>query len=164
MTKKVSPFSWRSKRRPYKKKGRQVFVTLLLILILVGIILIFLRQFYFLAALFSVFFVYWALNITEPGEVEYKVDNQGIWVGNQLYEWGRLGNFWCQEQDNYHLCYFKDYRSFLGHVILTAQDKVIINKLKQTLKLKLTEKKPEDNFVDKLIRWTQTKVDLEKTA
>ncbi len=164
MAEKIQPFKWRSKRRPYKKKEGHVFVTFLLILILIGIILIFLKQFYFLAALFSIFFVYWALNITEPGEVDYKIDSRGVWVGNQLYEWNRLGNFWCTQQDDVYLCYIKDFRSFFSYIIITAKDKITADKLQQILKLKLTEKKPDDNFADKIIKWTQTKINLEKTS
>ena len=72
----VIEIEWDGLGRPFKKKDRQLFVTLLLILVLVGVILFFLKQFSFLAALFSVFFVYWVLNTVEPKIIKYKISRK----------------------------------------------------------------------------------------
>ncbi len=159
--KKAVWLEWESVGRPFKKKDRQLFVTILLILILVGVILFFLKQFSFLAALFSVFFVYWVLNTVEPRRLGYKVTDEGVWVGDELFEWERLGNFWCEEKDGYYLCFIQAKGRLFGVIILTLQDKNIQQKLKEVLSKKLTEGRPPEGVIEKILNWANSKIDLE---
>lgn len=152
---------WEAVGRPFKKKDNQLFMTILLILVLIGIILIFLKQFSFLAALFSVFFVYWVLNTVEPRRLKYKVDERGVWVGDELFEWGRLGNFWCEEKDGYHLCFIQARGRVFGVIILTTPEKAVLEKLKAVLGRKLSASQPPRGVIERILNWVNSKIDLE---
>ncbi len=145
---------WQSFSRPFTPPQKQVLTTLLLILLLVSIILFFLRQFSLIAALISIYFVYWALKTVQPQKVRYLINKDGIWVGDKLYKWSHLREFWFENQNNYYLFFIRSSQGLSHLIILTVpNEKEIVEKIEKHLRSKLNYNPPQPSFIDKIIKF-----------
>ncbi len=69
--------SWKAKSRPYKPAEEQTRSVLVVLGILVGLVLIFAREFMLLLVIIAGAFYYYAITRTPPEQVEYSITNKG---------------------------------------------------------------------------------------
>lgn len=85
---------WSAPSRPFKKHNRQVFSTIGVIGLLIGLILFFAGQVIPVAVVFAAIFLIYVMFSTPPTMVVHKLTTHGIRVEKTIYYWDEMGRFW----------------------------------------------------------------------
>ncbi|PWU23491.1 hypothetical protein C5B42_02980 [Candidatus Cerribacteria bacterium 'Amazon FNV 2010 28 9'] len=153
--------SWQAASRPFKKRDREFYTTIAIIVFLLTLILFFAGQFLLIAVLISLAFVTYVLNSVPPEPVHNAVTTFGIRTGDQLFYWQELGRFWFGEQYKSQLLYIETARAFPAQLILII-DGVDQENLKKILLKYTVHEKPKATWLDNAANWMQEKFPLEK--
>jgi len=86
-------FSWKAPLRPFKRRDREFWTTVIAIIFLVGMILFFVKEWLLIAAMVALAFVYYVLSTVPPEEIEYRITNRGITFADKSYDWDYLWRF-----------------------------------------------------------------------
>lgn len=152
-------FEWMALSRPFKKRNRQFFVTVLVIALLVSLILFFSGQVLPIAMVFSVVFLNYVLSVIPPQEIRHTITTFGVNVEGNLYYWQELGRFWFDTKYGSTLLFIEVAR-FPGRITL-----VIPKEKKEAIQEVLTEvllhQKPPLSTFEKIAQWLQEKFPLE---
>lgn len=156
-------YSWRAPARPFKRRDREFWTTVLAIVFLVGLILFFVKEWFLIAAIISLTFVYYVLSTVEPEEIEFKFSNRGLIYVGQTYPWESLDQFWFSERYGQRTLNFNAKTGFPGRLtLLTGQGDE--KEMKTILAKYLLEEEPKPSFLDNAADWLQKKVPLESEA
>lgn len=153
-------YSWSAPARPFKRRDKEFWTTVLAIVFLVSLILIFVKEFFLIAAVISLVFVYYVLSTVEPEKIEHKITNKGLIFAGQSYPWEALKQFWFSEKYGSRVVNFELREGLVGRLTLLlgeAEEK----KLKEILLKYLIEEETTPNFMDKASVWLGKKVVLE---
>src|SRR3989344_2790499 len=69
--------NWRSPSRPFKKRSRDYFTTIAAIVFLIGVILLFIKEFLLIGVILALMFVSYVLATVPPEEVEHEISTEG---------------------------------------------------------------------------------------
>lgn len=152
-------FEWKSAARPFKKRNRQYYTTVALIVFLVSAILFFAGQFLPIAVVVTVAFLVYVLSSVPPQESRISITTYGIRFDDQLYYWEELGRFWLDEKSeqkviNIELGRFPHRITLLYH---PDDEKNIVDVLSEVI---LQERPPLTSY-EKASKWLSEKVPLE---
>lgn len=86
--------SWTAPARPFKRRDRKFYTTIIAIAALCGLVLFLIEGFLPVILIISIVFLFYILSTVEPEEIEYKITNKGIKIGNTRTDWKLLGRFW----------------------------------------------------------------------
>lgn len=153
-------YTWKAPVRPFKRRDREFWTTVLAIVFLVGLILFFVREWFLIAAIISLTFVYYVLSTVEPEEGEYKIANRGLIYGGQTYLWENISQFWFSEKYGQKVINFEMRVGLPGRLTLLV-GRGEEAKIKELLIKYLVEEEVPPNFLDKAADWLQKKVPLE---
>jgi hypothetical protein len=78
---------WTAPARPYKKRSREFYTTILSIAFLLGIILLLLKEFLLIGVIIAFAFLSYVLSTHKPEDVAHQVTTKGIRTDNKLFEW-----------------------------------------------------------------------------
>ncbi len=154
--------SWDAPSRPYKKRDREFYTTIGVIVFLVSLILFFAGQFLFIAVVVSLAFVAYVINTVPPETVRNSITSFGIHNGETLYYWEELGRFWFSKQYGQNLLHIETARAFPGVLVLLIQD-LLEDDLKKVLLKYTVFEKPKDTQLDKWAKWLTEKFPLDST-
>lgn len=153
--------SWKAPARIYKKRNREYFTTIAVIVILVSVILFFAKEFLFIAVILSLAFVSYALAAVPPHEVEYVISNKGIRSGGQLYHWQWLRRFWFESKWKQEMLVVENLATFPGRLMLVLTPEVKKEELEKQVGAYLIKERPQFTFVEKAANWLSRKVPLD---
>lgn len=91
--------SWNAPGRPFKKKGRQFYSSILLLLFFFEVILFLFGQYGLMAVLLALAFLSVALAVVPPHDFHYKITTEGIKVEDYFYIWSELYDFYFKRVD-----------------------------------------------------------------
>lgn len=152
---------WNASSRPYKKRDREFYTTIAVIVFLVSLILFFAGQFLFIAVVVSVAFVAYVLNTVPPESVHNSITTFGIHTGDSIFYWEELGRFWFTEAYKTKLLHVETARAFPGVVILLLEG-VDEETVKRIMTKYTVFEKPKATWLDNSAKWLQEKFPLEK--
>ncbi|MBP9700655.1 hypothetical protein KBD71_05240 [Candidatus Woesebacteria bacterium] len=155
-------YEWVAASRPYKKRDREFYTTIGVIVFLLSLILFFAGQFLFIAVVISAAFVAYVLNTIPPEDVHNAITTFGIRSGQQLFYWEELGRFWFTQKYKTSMLHVETARAFPGVLVLLLTDATQEEVLKKVLVKYTVFEKPKDTWVDKASLWLQEKFPLEK--
>lgn len=89
---------WEAPGRPFKKRGREYFTTVGMIVVLLAIIFLFLRDFLVIGVILALAFVVYVLATVPPDMVETKITTRGVTSAGHTYLWEKLVSFWFSEK------------------------------------------------------------------
>jgi len=142
--------AWKSKSRPFQKRGKDYFLSLLLLLLLFIFIALITREFLLIAVGVSLIFVAFVLAKVEPGEIEHKITKNGIVSGNHAYLWEELKYFWFSKKAGSEILNIETRLRFPARLIILV-DTVSVAGVKNLLSKYLPFREvPEFTFLD---RW-----------
>ncbi|MFZ5438051.1 MAG: hypothetical protein ACOZAK_03290 [Patescibacteria group bacterium] len=150
---------WLAPSRPFRKRNKQFFTTVLVIALLISLILFFSGQFLPIAMVFSVVFLNYVLAVIPPQDITHKITNFGVSVEGKLYAWQELGRFWFDKKYD-SLLLMIETAYFPGRLTLVLppeKKQEVIDILSEVL---LHQKPPLSTF-EKLAQWVQEKFPLE---
>lgn len=86
--------TWTAPSRPFKRRNRDFYVTILAIAGLFGIVLFLIEGFMPVLLIISLVFLFYVMSTVEPEAVTYKVTTLGIKVGDKRTDWEIMTRFW----------------------------------------------------------------------
>ncbi|HVZ66809.1 MAG TPA: hypothetical protein VG917_00975 [Patescibacteria group bacterium] len=91
--------SWSAPGRPFRKKGKQFFTSILLLLLFFEVILFLFSQYELMLVILALAFLGTALAVVPPHDFHYKITTEGIKVEDYFYIWGELYDFYFKTMD-----------------------------------------------------------------
>lgn len=91
--------SWTAPGRPFRKKGREFYLSVLLIFFLVEVIAFLFGQFQLMFAVAAITFLSIALATVPPKDFHYRISTEGVKVEDHFYIWGELYDFYFKKID-----------------------------------------------------------------
>jgi len=153
--------SWKSPARLYKKRNREYFTTIGVIVLLLSVILLFAKEFLLVGVILALAFVAYVLASVAPPEVEHVLTNKGVRTGGKLYPWQLLGRFWLETKWGQDSLMVENLLGFPGHLVLLLPKDIDRSALEKTMSSRLLKEKPSPSPIDKAAEWLQRKVPLE---
>lgn len=149
-------FSWTAAARPFKRRTREFYVTIITIAIIVGLILFLTEGFMPVVLLISLIFLFYILNTVEPERIEYKITNQGLKIADKKTEWELLNRFWFTKRYDSELL-------ILGMNVVPGRMELVVNSsdketLRKTISRYLSEEEIPPSFLDKAANWFAKKL------
>ncbi len=154
-------FEWGALKRPYQKKDKEFWVTVLSILGLVSLILVFVKEFFLILALLGFVFLYYVLTTVQPEKSKYKITNKGIYISSsEKLDWGVLKRFWINEKWNYQVLNIETWLKF-PRVISLVIPKKEKEEIIELLEKYIPQEEESPQFLDKFTDWLARKFPLE---
>lgn len=91
--------SWSAPGRPFVRKSRDFYLSILLIGILLDIILFLFSQYIAMLAVVSLVFLSFVLSTVPPKNFHYKITSEGIKIEDYFYIWRELYDFYFKKID-----------------------------------------------------------------
>lgn len=114
--------AWTAPGRPYKKRTRSYFASILLIMILVEIILFLFSQYALMAVVGSLVFLAFALALTPPGNFHYRISTEGIMVEDHFLLWKELYDFYFKKRNGIDVLHIRTYAMLPGELTIILGD------------------------------------------
>jgi hypothetical protein len=149
-------FSWTAAARPFKKRDRDFWITIIAIVAISGLILFLVEGFMPVILIISIVFLFYILNTVEPENIEYKITNKGVKVAEKMNNWDTLNRFWFTKRFNSDLLVFESYT--LGgrlELVINSKDK---GSIKKELSKYLVEEEVSPSGFDKATNWFSQKL------
>lgn len=151
--------AWTAASRPFKKRSRRFFTTILVIGLLVSLILFFAGQILPVAVVFSIIFMVYAMSVVPPAVVKHKITTFGIRIDGDILPWEELGRFWFETKFDQKLVNIETAR-FPNRIsiLLGDQTEEIIELILSEVLLK--ERPPLTQF-EKMGQWLEQRIPLD---
>jgi len=149
-------FSWKAPARPFKRRDRQFWVTVIAIAVVFGMISFLAEGVMPVIVIISVIFLYYVLSTVEPETVTFSITTWGVKIVDKLNPYGSLNRFWFTRRFNDMLLIFET-ATFPGRleVIINPKDK---EKIKTLLKKYLPEEEAPPSGLDKAANYFAQKL------
>jgi hypothetical protein len=94
----VTPLEWTAPGRPFQKRGKQFYLTALLIMLLLEIILFLFSQYLLMIVVLSLVFVGFSLAVIPPKDFYYRISSEGIMIEDAFFLWKELYDFYFKKE------------------------------------------------------------------
>lgn len=154
---------WEAPSRAYKKRDREFYTTIGIIVFLMSIILFFAGQFLLIAVIVAFAFLSYVLASIPPERVSHAITTYGIRSGDHLYHWGELGRFWFSESYGQRILNIEYFNRVIGRLVFLLGD-IEEEQMKSLLINFLPNETPLPTFVENAANWLQKKFPMDKTS
>lgn len=96
-------YKWRAPERIYSPKGRQWYVTVAFITVIVVAYSALTGNYLLIVALIMLLMLLYALNTFPPKMLDLEITNKGIKMEDKIYTWNRIENFWVTERSGQYV-------------------------------------------------------------
>jgi hypothetical protein len=153
-------FQWTAPNRPFKRRNREFFTTVFLIVFLVSLILFFANQFLPIAVVLALGFLTYVLSSVPPEMVTNKITTYGVHSGTHMSFWDEMGRYWMTKKYGHYILHVETIRfPYRMMLLFTDAEKPEVEKLMDRY---LIKESPEPTFIDKAADWLQEKVPLDR--
>lgn len=115
--------SWEAPSRPYRKKDRSYYTTIIILTIFSGLAVFFwLQSILLIGVISSLAFVTYVLAFVPPHNITYRISTQGITIGEDFYFWHFLDAFWFKEKDGSKVLHIQTRLRFPAQLMLVMGD------------------------------------------
>lgn len=149
-------FTWIAPARPFKRRNKEFYVTIVAIAAVVGLILFLVEGFMPVILIISLVFLFYILSTVEPENIEYKITNKGIEVAGKRTDWNIFLRFWFSRRFDSELLVVETL-SLPGRLelVVKPEDKEGIRK---NLLRYMPEEKTPPSALDKAANWFSKKL------
>jgi len=114
--------SWTAPGRPFRKRGRQYYLTALLIMLLIEIILFLFSQYTLMFLIVSLVFVAFMLSLVPPKNFHYRISTEGITIEDHFFLWQELYDFYFKNQYGVDVLHIRTHSLLPGELTITLGD------------------------------------------
>ena len=114
--------SWTAPGRPFTKRGKQYYLTSLLIMLLIEFILFLFAQYTLMLLVVSLVFVAFALSLVPPKNFHYRISTEGITIEDHFFLWQELYDFYFKRQHNIDVLHVRTHSLLPGELTITLGD------------------------------------------
>ena len=152
-------FSWVALERPFKRRSRDFYITIISIAALFGLILFLIEGIMPVLLIIAILFLFYVLSTVEPEKIEYNITNFGIRIGGELIEWDFLGRFWFAKRLGSEVIVIET-NNFAGRLELVFEqgNKTIV---KREISRFLTHEEAPPSMVDRAANWAGNRLPSE---
>lgn len=154
--------SWEAPARPFKKRDKEFFITVVAFIFLVSTICFFIKEWFLIAVFISLGFLVYVLYSVPPEKVANKITDKGIVGAGELYLFKEIGEFWFEEKWDQEILVFTFRPPFGGRIYLMLGDQKREEVKKNLIKNIPFKEKIEKSWVEKTSEWLAKKFPLEK--
>lgn len=149
-------FTWKAPERPFKKRGKDFWVTVITIASLFGIIMFFAEGAMPVILIVSLVFLFYIMSTVEPQEIMYSITNRGVKIVDRTTEWQYLTRFWFSRRFDSSLLVF-EMNVIPGRleVVIDEKDKA---KIKDVVKDYVLEEEVPPSRLDNAANWFAKKL------
>lgn len=161
----VTFLEWHSPGRPFQEHSKEYFINGSLIMIAVEIIvfLVF-KDFYLMAAIFALTFLWFALSLIPPHNFYYKITTEGIRIEDYFFIWDELYDFFFIKHHGKDVLYLTTKTFYPGELKLTLGG-ITTEEIKAVLLNYLPYREyVKPTFMEKSGDWLSKNFPLEKTT
>lgn len=152
-------FTWKAPARPFKKRDKEFFTTIIAIGFLMSLILFFIDGFLPVMVIVALVFLVYVLSTVPPDEVEHKITTRGIYFAGKINPWFELTRFWFTHRFGSELLILESFR------MPGRMEFVINNEDNETIKKHLMDyvlyEEAAPNILDKAAAWLGKRVNLD---
>lgn len=144
--------SWTAPGRPWRRKGREFYLSCLLIFMLVEVIVFLFSQYQLMLAVAAVTFLSVVLSAVPPKDFHYRISTEGVKVEDHFYIWAELYDFYFKRIDKVDTVIIRTEALIPGELKLTLDNisrdhvrQILINFLpfREVVKLSFMERSGE---------------------
>lgn len=155
--------AWTAPGRPFRKRQKEYFASVLLIALLVSIILFLFSQYLLILVVASLVFVAFALATVPPHDFHYKITTEGIRIEDHFYLWQELYDFYFKKRDGTKILHVRTHAFIPGELTITLGD-LHEDQVKSALLIYLPYREVvRKTFVEKSGDWLSRNFPLENT-
>lgn len=155
---------WSAPGRPFRKRGKQYYLTTLLIMVLVEIILFLFSQYMLMLVVISLVFVAFALVTVAPSDFKYRISSEGITIEDHFFLWRELYDFYFKKREGIDVVHIRTHSFIPGELTLTLGS-IDREQLKSALLPYLPYREVvRQNFMEKSGNWLEKNFPLEKAS
>ena len=114
--------SWTSREDLFRKRGKQYYLTSLLIMLLVEVILFLFSQYLLMLVVASLVFVAFALNTVPPHNFHYRISTEGVTIEDHFFLWQELYDFYFRKIEGIEVLHIRTHSFIPGELTLTLGD------------------------------------------
>lgn len=114
--------SWMAPGRPFRKRGKQYYLTSLLIMLLVEVILFLFSQYLLMLVVASLVFVAFALATVPPRNFHYRISTEGVTIEDHFFLWQELYDFYFRKTEGIDVLHIRTHSFIPGELTLTLGD------------------------------------------
>lgn len=148
--------SWTAPSRPFKRRGRQFYVTIISIAAITGLVFFLIEGILPVVLIIALVFLFYVLSTVEPENIEYKLTNRGIKIAGKATPWGAMFRFWFTSRFDSELLVIETVNLPGRLELVVSQD--VKGKLKENLLRYLDEEEAPPTFIDKVAHWFSKKL------
>ena len=142
---------WTAQARPFKRRDRKFYITLIATAGIVGLILFLVEGFMPVILIISLVFLYYVMSTVEPENIEYKITNKGIKIVGKRTDWEIMTRFWFTRRFDSQLLVVETV-TLPGRLELVI-DPELKQEIKKALSNYLTEEEAAPSFLDRTANW-----------
>jgi hypothetical protein len=154
--------SWTAPGRPFRKRGRQYYLTSLLIVFLIELILFLFSQYVLMRLVASLVFVAFALSLVPPKNFHYRISTEGITIEDHFFLWQELYDFYFKNQYNVTVLHIRTHSLLPGELTITLGDMHKDHVKSALLRFLPFREVIKKTFMDKSGDWLARNFPLEK--
>jgi hypothetical protein len=153
---------WQAASRPFKKRNKQFYVTVALIVFLVSAILLVASQFLLVATVIATAFFAYVLYSVPPEQITNQITTYGIRTDGVLYYWEELGRFWFSSKFGQRIVELETSRfpNRLTMVLGTVEEA----ELTELFSTVLLNERPVLTAFERAAQWLQRNIPLDTEA
>lgn len=153
---------WSAPGRPFRRRGKQYYLTSLLIVLLIEIILFLFSQYMLMLVAVSLLFVAFALATVPPSDFKYRISSEGITIEDHFFLWQELYDFYFKKKEGVDVVHLRTHSFIPGELTLTLGS-IDREHIKSTLLPYLPYRETvRQNFMEKSGQWLEKNFPLEK--
>jgi hypothetical protein len=115
----ITLLEWTAPGRPWRKRGKTYFGSLLLITLLIEIILFLFSQYLLMLTVASLTFLTIVLAAVPPHPFRYRISSEGVFVEDRFYLWMELYDFYFKDRDGEKVLHIRTRAMLPGEITLT---------------------------------------------
>lgn len=154
--------SWKAPGRPYKKRTRSYFASILLLALLFEIILFLFSQYALMTVVASLVFLSIVLATTPPSNFQYRISTEGVMVEDHFFLWDELYDFYFKKRNGIDVLHIRTYAMIPGELTLTLGDLTQEHAKQALLPFLPYREYIKPTFVEKSADWLSKNFPLEK--
>jgi hypothetical protein len=156
--------SWKAPGRPYKKKGREYFINILLLTLAINVILFLFSQYLAMLVVVTLAFLAYALATVPPRDFHYKITTEGIMVEDYFLLWQELYDFYFKHRDGLDILHVGTKTFYPGELIIVLEG-IPVEHVKSVLLPYLPYREyVSPTFVERWGSWLEKNFPLDKTT
>jgi hypothetical protein len=113
---------WSAPGRPFKRRGKQYYLTSLLITLLIEVILFLFSQYMLMLLVASLLFVAFALATIAPNNFKYRISTEGVTIEDHFFLWQELYDFYFKKREGVDVVHIRTHSFIPGELTLTLGD------------------------------------------